>query len=75
MSPSTAFKIGEKFSDPLDVYLNDVYTVPVNLAGVPAVVVPAGVGAAGLPIGVQLIGAHFDEATLLRAGDALMKIG
>ncbi len=75
VSPSTAFKIGEKFSDPLDVYLNDVYTVPVNLAGVPAVVVPAGVGAAGLPIGVQLIGAHFDEATLLRAGDALMKIG
>lgn len=67
-SPTTAFTIGEKSDDPLAMYLSDIYTVPVNLAGVPAISVPCGVGAqSGMPVGVQLIGGMFQEATLLRA--------
>jgi aspartyl-tRNA(Asn)/glutamyl-tRNA(Gln) amidotransferase subunit A len=67
-SPTTAFKIGEKSDDPLAMYLSDIYTVPVNLAGVPAISVPCGVGArSGMPVGVQLIGGMFQEPTLLRA--------
>jgi aspartyl-tRNA(Asn)/glutamyl-tRNA(Gln) amidotransferase subunit A len=73
-TPGPAFKIGEKTSDPLAMYLEDVYTVGVNLAGLPAMVVPAGfatVDEKKLPIGVQLIGAAFDEATMLRTGRML----
>jgi aspartyl-tRNA(Asn)/glutamyl-tRNA(Gln) amidotransferase subunit A len=70
-TPTTAFRLGEKVNDPLQMYLSDVYTVSANLAGVPAVSVPAGTGAFGLPVGVQLIGRHFDEGTLLRAADFL----
>jgi aspartyl-tRNA(Asn)/glutamyl-tRNA(Gln) amidotransferase subunit A len=71
-SPTTAFKIGEKSEDPLQMYLSDVYTIPVNLAGNCAVSVPAGLGAdSGLPVGVQLIGDYFAEETILRAGAAL----
>ncbi len=67
-SPTTAFKIGEKSDDPLAMYLSDIYTVPVNLAGVPAVSVPCGLGAqSGLPVGLQLIGPMFGEETILRA--------
>lgn len=67
-SPTTAFNIGEKSDDPLAMYLSDIYTVPVNLAGVPAISVPCGVGAqSGLPVGVQLIANMFQEVTLLRA--------
>jgi len=70
-SPTTAFKIGEKAADPLAMYLSDYYTIPVNLAGVCAVSVPAGLGAeTGLPVGLQLIGTHFAEATILRAAAA-----
>ncbi len=67
-TPTTAFKLGEKSGDPLSMYLSDVYTVSVNLAGLPAVSVPCGADEAGLPVGVQLIGRHFDEETLLRVG-------
>lgn len=64
-SPSTAFKIGERSDDPLAMYLSDIYTVSANLAGVPAVSVPCGLSSNGLPIGTQLIGNFWSEATLL----------
>jgi len=65
VTPSTAFKIGEKTSDPLAMYLADVYTITANLAGIPAMSVPCGFDSAGLPIGLQLMGPAFSEATLL----------
>jgi aspartyl-tRNA(Asn)/glutamyl-tRNA(Gln) amidotransferase subunit A len=69
-APTPAFKLGEKVDDPLAMYLNDVFTIPAPLAGVPALSVPAGFSASGLPLGVQLIGRPFDEATLFRVGAA-----
>jgi aspartyl-tRNA(Asn)/glutamyl-tRNA(Gln) amidotransferase subunit A len=68
-TPGVAFKLGEK-ADPLSMYLNDVLTIPVNLAGLPGISVPAGFTGGGLPIGLQLIGRAFDEATVLRAAHA-----
>jgi aspartyl-tRNA(Asn)/glutamyl-tRNA(Gln) amidotransferase subunit A len=70
-TPGPAFAIGEKISDPVTMYLYDVFTVTVNLAGLPGLVLPAGLSEAGLPLGLQLIGKAFDEETLLRAGRAL----
>ncbi|MDP2123464.1 MAG: Asp-tRNA(Asn)/Glu-tRNA(Gln) amidotransferase subunit GatA [Parvibaculum sp.] len=70
-APSAAFGIGEKTDDPLSMYLNDVFTVPVNLAGLPGISVPAGLSSDGLPLGLQLIGRTFDEETLLRAAYAV----
>jgi aspartyl-tRNA(Asn)/glutamyl-tRNA(Gln) amidotransferase subunit A len=64
-SPSVAFKIGEKTDDPLAMYLNDIYTVSANLAGVPAVSVPCGLSSKGLPIGLQLVGNFWNEDLLL----------
>ncbi|MEZ4776303.1 MAG: Asp-tRNA(Asn)/Glu-tRNA(Gln) amidotransferase subunit GatA [Bacteroidia bacterium] len=64
-APTPAFKLGEKISDPVEMYLSDIYTVHANLAGVPAVSVPAGTHSSGLPFGVQLMGKKFDEAGLL----------
>jgi aspartyl-tRNA(Asn)/glutamyl-tRNA(Gln) amidotransferase subunit A len=69
-SPTTAFKLGEKLDDPLAMYLNDVYTVPANLAGLPGLSVPCGFDARGLPIGLQLTGRAFEEETILRLGHA-----
>jgi len=69
-SPTTAFKIGEKAADPVSMYLSDVYTIPVNLAGIPAVSVPCGT-VDGLPVGLQIMGTHFSEATILRAAHAV----
>ena len=63
-SPSTAFKIGEKVADPVQMYLSDIYTIAVNLAGLPGMAVPCGL-ASGLPVGLQLIGDYFSEAQLL----------
>ena len=57
--------------DPIAMYLNDVFTVPASLAGLPGISVPAGLDSAGLPLGLQLIGRPFDEATMLRAAEAL----
>ncbi len=68
-APTTAFRIGEQVGDPLTMYLNDICTIPVNLAGVPAISVPCGL-ADGLPVGLQIIGKAFDEATVLRAAYA-----
>jgi aspartyl-tRNA(Asn)/glutamyl-tRNA(Gln) amidotransferase subunit A len=64
--PAPAFKIGEKIEDPLSLYLTDVNTVPINLAGVPSISVPCGL-ADGMPVGLQIIGKHFDENTIIRA--------
>jgi aspartyl-tRNA(Asn)/glutamyl-tRNA(Gln) amidotransferase subunit A len=67
-SPTAAFKLGEKVDDPLAMYLADIYTVTANLAGVPGISVPCGETKSGLPIGVQILGKHFDEATVMRVG-------
>jgi len=64
-APTTAFKIGEKTQDPLQMYLSDIYTISVNLAGLPALSLPCGFDPQGLPIGLQIIGKPFDEATIL----------
>jgi aspartyl-tRNA(Asn)/glutamyl-tRNA(Gln) amidotransferase subunit A len=65
-APTPAFKLGEKVDDPLAMYLADIYTVTANLAGIPGISVPCGENREGLPIGLQLFGRHFDEATVLR---------
>ena len=70
-APSTAFAIGEKMDDPIQMYLNDVFTVPASLAGLPALSVPAGQGADGLPLGLHLIGRPWDEETLLRTAGVI----
>ncbi|MFP6743148.1 MAG: Asp-tRNA(Asn)/Glu-tRNA(Gln) amidotransferase subunit GatA [Alphaproteobacteria bacterium] len=70
-APSDAFAVGDKADDPIAMYLNDVFTVPASLAGLPAISVPAGLSADGLPLGLHLIGKPFDEATVLRAANAL----
>jgi aspartyl-tRNA(Asn)/glutamyl-tRNA(Gln) amidotransferase subunit A len=64
-APTTAFKLGEKTQDPLQMYLSDIYTISVNLAGLPALSLPCGFDSEGLPIGMQIIGKHFDESTVL----------
>jgi aspartyl-tRNA(Asn)/glutamyl-tRNA(Gln) amidotransferase subunit A len=73
-TPSAAFGIGEKAdADPVEMYLNDVFTVTVNMAGLPGLAVPAGLSAEGLPLGLQLIGRPFDEETLFTLGSAIEK--
>ena len=66
-TPSPAFKLGEKTADPVQMYLSDIYTIAVNLAGLPALSLPMGFDA-GLPLGAQIIGKHFAESTLLKLG-------
>jgi aspartyl-tRNA(Asn)/glutamyl-tRNA(Gln) amidotransferase subunit A len=66
-APTPAFKLGEKTDDPLQMYLSDIYTITLNLAGVPGISLPCGLSSEGLPIGIQLVGRWFDEQTLLRA--------
>jgi aspartyl-tRNA(Asn)/glutamyl-tRNA(Gln) amidotransferase subunit A len=70
VSPVPPFALGEKLADPLAMYLVDVFTLPCNLAGLPGLALPCGFTRSGLPIGMQLLGRPFDEATLLRAGHA-----
>ncbi|MFZ7119351.1 MAG: Asp-tRNA(Asn)/Glu-tRNA(Gln) amidotransferase subunit GatA [Eubacteriaceae bacterium] len=72
--PTTSFSIGEKSEDPLEMYLSDIYTVPVNIAGIPAISIPCGMDSKKLPIGLQLIGKAFDEETLLRVGYAYQQV-
>jgi aspartyl-tRNA(Asn)/glutamyl-tRNA(Gln) amidotransferase subunit A len=73
-SPTTAFKAGEKTADPLAMYLNDIFTIPVNLAGLPGMSVPCGFDSQGLPIGAQLIGRPFDEETLFSVAAAFERV-
>ena len=70
-TPSAAFKIGEKTNDPISMYLNDIFTVPVNLAGLPAISIPAGLDAKGYPLGLQIIGKAFDEQKILNIAYAM----
>jgi len=72
-TPSSAFKIGDKSDDPVSMYLNDIFTVPVNLSGLPAISVPAGYDKNNLPLGLQLIGKPFDEQTILNLSLAIEK--
>ncbi len=69
-TPTPAFRFGEKVDNPLQMYLNDMYTIPANLAGLPGISVPCGLSADGLPIGLQMVGRAFDERTLLRVAHA-----
>lgn len=70
-APTPAFKLGEKADDPLSMYLADIYTVTADLAGVPGISVPCGKTQSGLPIGLQILGKHFDESTVLRVAQAV----
>jgi aspartyl-tRNA(Asn)/glutamyl-tRNA(Gln) amidotransferase subunit A len=70
-TPSAAFRAGDKMDDPVAMYLNDVFTVPTSLAGLPGISVPAGLSAEGLPLGLQVVGRPWDEATVFRVGRAL----
>ena len=72
-APTAAFAAGDKMDDPVAMYLNDVFTIPASMAGLPGISVPAGLDKDGLPLGLQLIGRAFDEVTLLRAAAALEK--
>jgi aspartyl-tRNA(Asn)/glutamyl-tRNA(Gln) amidotransferase subunit A len=67
VSPTLPFKIGEKMDDPLQMYLSDIFTISINLAGVPSLAIPCGT-ANGLPVGLQIIGKHFDESTIFDIG-------
>ncbi len=71
VTPTAAFKLGEKTDDPLQMYLEDIYSVAASLAGICGMSVPCGETKEGLPIGVQVLGKHFDEATMLRVGAAI----
>jgi aspartyl-tRNA(Asn)/glutamyl-tRNA(Gln) amidotransferase subunit A len=73
-TPSTAFALGENLDDPVSMYLNDVFTVPANLAGLPAISLPAGFDQSGLPIGLQLTGPYLKEANILSAAHAYQKV-
>lgn len=75
VTPTAAFKLGEKTDDPLKMYLEDIYSVAASLAGICGMSVPCGETSNGLPIGVQVLGKHFDEATMLRVGAAIEKQG
>jgi aspartyl-tRNA(Asn)/glutamyl-tRNA(Gln) amidotransferase subunit A len=70
-TPSPAFAFGEKTGDPLAMYLEDIFTVTVNMAGLPGLSVPAGLSSEGTPLGLQLIGKPFDETTLFQAAQAI----
>ena len=72
-APTAAFAAGEKMDDPVTMYLNDMFTIPASMAGLPGISVPAGLDKAGLPLGLQVIGRAFDEETMLRAAAALEK--
>ena len=73
VTPNVAFKIGENTSDPLQMYLEDIFTIPVNLAGIPSYAVPTGMSKEGLPVGVQFIGENFSDELMMKIGEVLEK--
>ena len=73
-APTPAFKLGEKTDDPILMYMNDIFTIPVNLAGLPGISIPCGLSAEKLPIGLQLVGRAFEEAPLLRAAAGIERL-
>lgn len=73
-SPTTAFSLGDKTEDPVSMYLNDIYTISVNLAGLPGMSIPAGFDSNSRPIGLQLIGQYFDEARLLQVAHQFQQV-
>jgi aspartyl-tRNA(Asn)/glutamyl-tRNA(Gln) amidotransferase subunit A len=73
-APTIAFNLGEKSDDPVSMYLSDIYTIAVNLAGLPGMSVPAGFGANGRPVGLQIIGNYFSEAKMLNVAHQLQKV-
>ncbi len=75
VSPFPAFKLGEKIDDPLEMYLSDIYTLTGSLAGIPCMSVPCGKSASGLPVGMQILAKHFDEAGMLRLASAFENAG
>ncbi|MGH8011870.1 MAG: Asp-tRNA(Asn)/Glu-tRNA(Gln) amidotransferase subunit GatA [Candidatus Binataceae bacterium] len=75
VAPATAFRLGEKTDDPLKMYLSDIFTISVNLAGLPGLALPCGYDGGGMPVGLQLIGPVFGEEAILRAGDAYERSG
>ena len=75
VSPFPAFKLGEKVADPLEMYLSDIYTITASLAGIPGVSVPCGNSSQGLPVGMQILASHFEEAKMLKLADAFEKAG
>jgi aspartyl-tRNA(Asn)/glutamyl-tRNA(Gln) amidotransferase subunit A len=74
VAPTTAYKIGEKISDPLAMYLGDIYTVTANLAGIPAISIPCAMGQNGLPIGMQISANHFDELGMIQTAYRLEQL-
>ncbi|MBS0444718.1 MAG: Asp-tRNA(Asn)/Glu-tRNA(Gln) amidotransferase GatCAB subunit A, partial [Proteobacteria bacterium] len=73
VAPTVAWRIGEKSNDPTANYLADIFTLPASLAGLPGMSLPVGFGAAGMPVGLQLIGNYFQEGTLLQAAHAFQQ--
>src|SRR5204862_3557213 len=73
-APSVAFDLGAKVTDPVQMYLEDLYTIPVNLAGLPGMSIPCGFGNKGRPVGLQVIGNYFDEARMLSAAHAFQQV-
>ena len=71
ISPTTAFKLGEKISDPLEMYLTDILTISANLAAIPGISVPIDIDSSGMPIGLQIMGNHFQERTILNIAKAI----
>jgi len=72
-APSVAFDLGAKRDDPVQMYLDDLYTIPINLAGLPGLSIPCGFGARGRPVGLQMVGSYFDEARMLAAAHAFQQ--
>ena len=70
-TPTPAFKLGENITDPLQMYLNDIYTISANLAGIPAISIPCGFTEDGLPVGIQILGRPFEEGIVLKVAYAL----
>jgi aspartyl-tRNA(Asn)/glutamyl-tRNA(Gln) amidotransferase subunit A len=74
VAPTPAFKIGEKYDDPLTMYLSDIFTLSANLAGIPGMSIPCGFSSEGLPIGLQIMGNHFNEEVMFKVAHNFEKV-